>query len=342
MTHNRERWPAGDNDSNEARAFAEALLGKRLTSESSAASTRTVIDRERLEFLAEIAPDAARNLLRSRSFVASEEWDEDKHPRLGGPPNAGWFANTGGAAASSGRRDSSQSGGNERREFPNHHTLAQALPPIASAPEPRNPFGVWPDRPARVRPGLIHYNGMPNAGRAKVDRPLNDLQKQELGAMLARSGVIISLEADDRAYRAARQQAGRKPIPLDAGGVYDSRTGIIHIFDKHTQSNGELGVTDDAAGTLRHEIGHAVDHSFGDVSMSADFRRAVDADRAEFPNPAVKKQSGDQYALSHPQEAFAEAFARQLGGTEKTGALRHTTDYIKRSPQISRLFQRRR
>jgi hypothetical protein len=32
--------------------------------------------------------------------VREAQWDPAKHPRLGGPPNAGWFANTGGTASS--------------------------------------------------------------------------------------------------------------------------------------------------------------------------------------------------------------------------------------------------
>ncbi|MBI2824656.1 MAG: hypothetical protein HYX69_08225 [Planctomycetia bacterium] len=31
--------------------------------------------------------------------IAQEAWDASKHPRLGGPPNPGWWATTGGAGA---------------------------------------------------------------------------------------------------------------------------------------------------------------------------------------------------------------------------------------------------
>jgi hypothetical protein len=73
--------------------------------------------REQLEWLAEISPEYARQLRdlqreeamaaevreRSRHIIeslerAAEEWDDSKHPRAGGPPNAGWFASTGGSA----------------------------------------------------------------------------------------------------------------------------------------------------------------------------------------------------------------------------------------------------
>lgn len=104
-------------------------------------------DREQLEWLAAIAPDQAwrlRDLLREEPAMddeyapdlglfqqIGEDWDESKHPRLGGPPNAGWFASTGGEVAASVAGDGR-----------------------------RNRFGVWPDRPAGYRAQPLRTNGM--------------------------------------------------------------------------------------------------------------------------------------------------------------------------------------
>ncbi|HWC89681.1 MAG TPA: hypothetical protein VG433_08500, partial [Pirellulales bacterium] len=41
--------------------------------------------------------ERSRRIL-ERLEYAAEIWDESKHPRAGGPPNAGWFASTGGSA----------------------------------------------------------------------------------------------------------------------------------------------------------------------------------------------------------------------------------------------------
>jgi DNA-directed RNA polymerase subunit F len=75
--------------------------------------------RRLLEWLADISPEHERQLRelpreeaiaaevreRSRQIVerlehATEVWDDSKHPRAGGPPNAGWFISTGGSTAS--------------------------------------------------------------------------------------------------------------------------------------------------------------------------------------------------------------------------------------------------
>jgi hypothetical protein len=77
--------------------------------------------REQLEWLAAISPEYARQLRdlqsgeaiaagareRSQRIIerlelertAEAEWDDSKHPRAGGPPNAGWFVSTGSATA---------------------------------------------------------------------------------------------------------------------------------------------------------------------------------------------------------------------------------------------------
>ncbi|HEX4150238.1 MAG TPA: hypothetical protein VHY20_14675, partial [Pirellulales bacterium] len=73
---------------------------------------------EQLEWLAAISPEYARQLRdlqreeaiaaevreRSRQIIerlelAAEQWDDSKHPRAGGPPNAGWFVSTGSSGA---------------------------------------------------------------------------------------------------------------------------------------------------------------------------------------------------------------------------------------------------
>jgi hypothetical protein len=74
--------------------------------------------REQLQWLAQISTDRGRQLdsllledaaaaevrQRARRCLENleqlrEVWDDSKHPRAGGPPNAGWFASTGGSSA---------------------------------------------------------------------------------------------------------------------------------------------------------------------------------------------------------------------------------------------------
>jgi hypothetical protein len=111
----------------EARANREQLEWLAQISDRHAAQLRALQSAERearrqheqLEWLAQISDDherKVRTLLReeaeareaqqryeqfTEAWTAQEaQWDPSKHPRLGGPPNAGWFATTGGSASS--------------------------------------------------------------------------------------------------------------------------------------------------------------------------------------------------------------------------------------------------
>jgi hypothetical protein len=96
-------------------AFARSLLGKPVTNAAqSAAASRAA--QEGLQWLAEISSGHERQLLSPLrnaaeataqrehsdwlaeiSTVHEADWDPAKHPRRGTPPNAGWFASTGGS-----------------------------------------------------------------------------------------------------------------------------------------------------------------------------------------------------------------------------------------------------
>ncbi|MGD9722977.1 MAG: hypothetical protein AB7O59_21390 [Pirellulales bacterium] len=85
-------------------------------------------DRERLEWLASFSPRHERALRRLQAAeaevreararyerlvedlrVQEADWDPSKHPRLGGPPNEGWFASKGGAGSTRLAQNSSAS-----------------------------------------------------------------------------------------------------------------------------------------------------------------------------------------------------------------------------------------
>ncbi|HWC88032.1 MAG TPA: hypothetical protein VG433_00190, partial [Pirellulales bacterium] len=113
--------------------------------------------REQLEWLAAISPEYARQLRdlqreeaiaaevreRSRQIIeslelAAEQWDDSKHPRAGGPPNAGWFVSTGGSAARA-RLPANPSPKPDGLANPPHRQdqLAQAKQPAAGANQRR-------------------------------------------------------------------------------------------------------------------------------------------------------------------------------------------------------------
>jgi len=99
--------------------FAQAILGKPIP-DPQAAAKRAQADRELLERLATFSTRheiQLRQLLSEEAAAreaqtpnpwapapsaAQEAWDPSKHPRQGGPPNAGWFATNGGSGGASG------------------------------------------------------------------------------------------------------------------------------------------------------------------------------------------------------------------------------------------------
>ena len=110
--------------------------------------------------------------------------------------------------------------------------------------------------------------------------------------------------------------------------MYDSETGIIHVFDKSKNMAGEQKVRKDVAHSLRHEVGHFADHHLNDISETPEFRAAYEADVRDASDPKVDRERDDDYALTKPREAFAEAFGRKLGGHRDVGKLRYTTRFI--------------
>lgn len=94
--------------------FVEAITGEPVSRGRAASEGSSRPERHQLQWLAEISTKYEIqfwNLLREETLLceaedrkrehgewpapALEDWDESKHPRLGGPPNAGWFASTG-------------------------------------------------------------------------------------------------------------------------------------------------------------------------------------------------------------------------------------------------------
>ena len=154
-------------------------------------------EREQLEWLAEISTEHGRqfqDLLREEAAAAGvrerarrclenierlrETWDEDKHPRLGGPPNAGWFASTGGSAA--GTSTQAITPKPDSLVLPRGpQYLAQVMPPAqggqpAPAPAPGkdgypNKFGSWIKKYA-AKQGGVRPNGMHPAVQARIQK----------------------------------------------------------------------------------------------------------------------------------------------------------------------------
>ncbi len=112
--------PASEADAtipSESWLFAQAILGNPIPDPQTVAK-RAQAEREQLQWLATFSPRheaQLRQLLQEEAAAqgpsnpwapapssAQEAWDPSKHPRQGGPPNAGWFATTGNSGGASG------------------------------------------------------------------------------------------------------------------------------------------------------------------------------------------------------------------------------------------------
>lgn len=178
------RRVSSEKEVSQALLLSRALLGAEPIRDS-IEEAGDLAARQQLHWLAEISTRherRLRNVLREEAAaleawdgrcvehpeLAREGWDEDKHPRLGGPPNAGWFAATGDSGVATSDRDGASpktNGGTKPRH--EDEALAQApapgQPPAqggapAAAPG-RNKFGEWPDRPKGYIPKEVNPNG---------------------------------------------------------------------------------------------------------------------------------------------------------------------------------------
>jgi hypothetical protein len=118
--HRTTNDPDGESSPTDTWLFVQSMLGNSIPGPSAAAN-RARAEGEHLEWLTQISDDHEarfRALLRQeaesraplRSYqrfiedvTSQEQWDPSKHPRQGGPPNAGWFASTGGTGSAGAR-----------------------------------------------------------------------------------------------------------------------------------------------------------------------------------------------------------------------------------------------
>jgi hypothetical protein len=318
---------------------------------------------EQLEWLAAISPEYARQLRdlqreeaiaaevreRSRQIIerlelAAEQWDDSKHPRAGGPPNAGWFVSTGssGALARLPANPSPKPDGLARPPR-QQDQLAQAQqpgqPPAQGGqqlPAPgndrhTNPFGTWPKRPAGFVPQRIRDYGAGWFRTGQVTRAYDGLP-QPVQNMLRNNRVEVSIDKDDTGLRVNNPE-----MKADAVGGYDSSTGIIHIFDTRKIPGGAVAKNVGLSDTLRHEVGHAADHYLSDISQTPEFMQAFQADINAVPNQAALSKQ-DKHLLSKPREAFAEAFARTLERRKNPGVLPNSMKYMQQSRAVQQLL----
>jgi hypothetical protein len=360
-----ELYPSGSRSDYLEWLAAVSTFRDRRTSKLAESERDKGAAREHLEWLADISTDHEQRLnrilreeakareaadregqLREARELDEKEWDPNKHPRTGRAPNPGWFAAMGGGT---GGGSGARSGAGEPDQ------LAQApMPgpqPAPANPQSRwpksNPFGTWPER----RPGVraeIRYgkdskgNEVPERTKKPAESAISDLTGREVGRVFEEKGIAFNIAHNDQQLQMELARRRDRPLPAHTQAAYDHKTGIIHVFDQKRLPNGQLEQTKGIDHSVRHEGGHAVDHYLNNDSDSPEFQRVYARDRNRANQPGVRKDPGEENALSSRKEAYAEAFARHAEGTEQTGALPHTIEYMRQSPRINELLRPRR
>ena len=99
--------------------------------------------------------------------AAHEAWDPSKHPRLGGPPNAGWWASTGGTGG--GAHEPSSHGPTNLSNDPHAAkpaNIGRSASPGSAEPARDGSTGARPFQTAAYRPGQSHVQLTATGGAA--------------------------------------------------------------------------------------------------------------------------------------------------------------------------------
>lgn len=168
-------------------------------------------------------------------------------------------------------------------------------------------------RPLKMRPnvskGLI--DGAKTALKAYPDKLLEVVYLS--GCRIQLTPTLIDFEpgAENTKPRGYEDGSTFKDCP----GMF---TGKAIVVCEYTIGNGyDCSKTSDPLGTLRHELGHAVDWFLGDISHSEEFKHAYYLDSGKVDASVAGKISYYlQKASGGPSETFAELMAFKYGGRE--------------------------
>ncbi len=284
----------------------------------------TAGERKYHEFLAAILPGwkppTAAESLRP---VREVNWDPAKHPREGGPPNAGWWAPTGGAGGfdtrNSSTKDQLHSWPSSSDQWPvksnhdhtaNRHADALAQSPPGSVPRPNSydtTFGKW-NRSKQLDDYFTSSSWasytQDSAGFGELRRHLEESIPKKIRDGLFQAGIGVAIGD-------SLKQMGH-PNPDDKGGLYEYGKGVIILPLKIT--SGTMTVPNQPLHrNARHEFGHAFDHMVNgstDPNFLANFRNDLKANPSWREGPLEQfVPKGKHSEAMAAREAFAEAFA---------------------------------
>lgn len=312
----------------------------------------SISERHERELQRQLTHEAAAREARSRFerlfealSVQEAEWDPAKHPRLGGPPNAGWFATTGGAVGSG--------GANAAAKKPTQSTIANASTDAEPAPPTKSQLpagnrGSWIS--GTKGDGVFRYNNSIENQKAGLAGKEVRFESQNIAvgglpaeAYYGGSATVAKVEvdvvtgtgADNRAADAAmRKKLGKPEWRRPTGYVWNhagpSGSKVMelvkestHAATSHKGPAAEPRAARRAAST-RGGTGRATGRAMGALTVYLTAREAMQATGALHPDYAQDERETYHFVaddgsvfIVHPSGLFSDAKREYVDGPRK-------------------------
>lgn len=101
------------------------------------------------------------------------------------------------------------------------------------------------------------------------------------------------------------------------------------------------GLTDDIEGTVRHEVGHMIDHMLNDYSHSAVFKAAFDQDVAKMSKETKESEKYFLQKGNHGKDGREEAFAEVVRAVTGDPTEARNAEVLKQFPKLAELIKTR-
>lgn len=177
---------------------------------------------------------------------------------------------------------------------------------------------------------INHFGKSGSGWRGSVQDGLNKVDERLLSAVHNNSDNGFSVETHDTIFDGL--DVPNNDLWRSASGGYDpDRNTVIIPFKKYSRVEGEMVMNGLADKVVRHEFGHAVDHSIGLrngikwISDTAEYRNVWESEKNNYK--IVEKTGYGHFAnmdyflnsKTGPMEFFAEAIAHLNGGAPTFG-----------------------
>jgi hypothetical protein len=325
-----------------AKRFAESLLVERGTSsirpntiglKQTKASSAQPLAGPQFGWLMSIAPTRARDLIAKGAAAehaeafqspltdALLEWDPSKHPRRGGPPNAGWFASKGGGGGGSGGTGGKRSilGGIVDR----NRQIANLSGGPTAATIRAGKLAAEIESAARLPKEVASAfaSGLKTGGKALINGGATAIKNVATLGLSTSQLELIGVTDEDRANGydtavAISTASGELLIAVGTGGVSSAlskggsiargASGALLVYDAAGNVVGVVQGSYDAA-TDGISIRNGAQIASGALGLTANIRAAANAAKPQAP-----KKSAVPEASAAEVDAFVQRLQRNV------------------------------